>query len=295
MKKVILTSDSGIDPIIEKNMIPATIIENNEKTYKDSIDIDSKTILDKTKDGNIFTTASPLLSEFEDKFKNILEDGNDGVHLCMSSGISEGSYNSANLVANNLNDEYDNKIYVVDTLTGATGGTLIHEIADKLALQGYKSIDIVKYLNELKKQIFSSFYVPDPKGFIRSGRNKSELCSKDKAILMGIKTALMAGIKFRVDFNEEGNLYTKSIFKSKKRDGMMKLIKSIINQENKNEYDSSIVTIGTLRENYISMDDLITYLEDLHYFDKIIRKDINGVVACYGCDDLCGISLIKRK
>ena len=192
----------------------------------------------------------------------------------MSSGISEGSYNSANLVANNLNDEYDNKIYVVDTLTGATGGTLIHEIADKLALQGCKSIDIVKYLNELKKQIFSSFYVPDPKGFIRSGRNKSELCSKDKAILMGIKTALMAGIKFRVDFNEEGNLYTKSIFKSKKRDGMMKLIKSIINQENKNEYDSSIVTIGTLRENYISMDDLITYLEDLHYFDKIINRKV---------------------
>lgn len=33
----------------------------------------------------------------------------------MSSGISEGSFNSASLAANELNDEYENKIYVVDT------------------------------------------------------------------------------------------------------------------------------------------------------------------------------------
>ena len=35
MNKIILTSDSGIDPTNEQNMIPALIIENGEKTYKD--------------------------------------------------------------------------------------------------------------------------------------------------------------------------------------------------------------------------------------------------------------------
>lgn len=49
MEKVIVTCDSGIDPLNMDNMIPATIIENKDKTYRDVIDIDSKTILEKTK------------------------------------------------------------------------------------------------------------------------------------------------------------------------------------------------------------------------------------------------------
>ena len=229
-----------------------------------------------------------------DKFESILKDKEDVVHLSMSSGISEGSFNSASLAANELNDEYENKIYVVDTFTGATGGTLISEIAEHLRRKGYDAKKIVNYLNDIKKRIASSFYVPDPKGFIRSGRNKSELCKKEKALLIGLKTAVIAGIKFRVDFNDEGNLFTKNIFKSKRKDGMINFTKDIVNNENKESFESSAVVVGTLNEKYVNMDDIVTYLEDLHYFDRVIRRDINGVVASYGCDDLCGISLIKK-
>lgn len=227
-------------------------------------------------------------------FSKILENGEDVIHLCMSSGISEGSYNSAFLTANTLNEEFNNKVHVIDTLNGATGGTLIYNIAEGLIKEGYSVKSVIEYLNLLKNNILTSFYVPDPKGFIRSGRNKSELCIKDKAILMGLKTALIAGIKFRVDFNEDGNLYTKKIFKSKKKDGMMKLTQNIINEQNKYQYDPKIAVVGTVKERYVLIDDIITYLEDLHYFDKIIRKDINGIVAAYGSEDLCGISLVKK-
>ena len=41
MNKIILTSDSGIDPTNELNMIRALIIENGEKTYKDCLEINS--------------------------------------------------------------------------------------------------------------------------------------------------------------------------------------------------------------------------------------------------------------
>ena len=56
---------------------------------------------------------------------------------------------------------------------------------------------------------------------------------------------------------------------------------------------AGIFTAGAAQK-YVNMDDIVTYLEDLHYFDRVIRRDINGVVASYGCDDLCGISLIKK-
>ena len=271
MNKIILTSDSGIDLTNEQNMIPALIIENGEKTYKDCLEINSSKILKRIKEENVFTTSSSLLGDYYNMFSKIFENGDDVIHLYMSSGISEGSFNFAFLTANTLNEEYNNKVYVIDTLNGATGGTLIYNIADGLIKKEYSAKSIIEYLNILKNNILTSFYVPDPKGFIRSGRNKSELCIKDKAILMGLK-----------------------IFKSKRKDGMMKLTQNIINEQNKYEYDSKIAVVGTVKERYVLIDDIITYLEDLNYFDKITRKDINGIVAAYGSEDLCGISLIKK-
>lgn len=271
MNKIILTSDSGIDPTNEQNMIPALIIENGEKTYKDCLEINSSKILKRIKEENVFTTSSSLLGDYYNMFSKIFENGDDVIHLYMSSGISEGSFNFAFLTANTLNEEYNNKVYVIDTLNGATGGTLIYNIADGLIKKEYSAKSIIEYLNILKNNILTSFYVPDPKGFIRSGRNKSELCIKDKAILMGLK-----------------------IFKSKRKDGMMKLTQNIINEQNKYEYDSKIAVVGTVKERYVLIDDIITYLEDLNYFDKITRKDINGIIAAYGSEDLCGISLIKK-
>ena len=273
-----------------------TLAEKMQKKYHKTVDItDLKDMLYKSAkkygDKPAFKLKDSIGNIYNVSYSKYKEDV---VHLSMSSGISEGSFNSASLAANELNDEYENKIYVVDTFTGATGGTLISEIAEHLRRKGYDAKKIVNYLNDIKKRIASSFYVPDPKGFIRSGRNKSELCKKEKALLIGLKTAVIAGIKFRVDFNDEGNLYTKNIFKSKRKDGMMNFTKNIVNNENKESFESSAVVVGTLNEKYVNMDDIVTYLEDLHYFDRIIRRDINGVVASYGCDDLCGISLIKK-
>lgn len=113
-------------------MIPALIIENGEKTYKDCLEINSSKILKRIKEENVFTTSSSLLGDYYNMFSKILENGDDVIHLCMSSGISEGSFNSAFLTANTLNEEYNNKVYVIDTLNGATGGTLIYNIADGL-------------------------------------------------------------------------------------------------------------------------------------------------------------------
>lgn len=295
MNKIVITTDSGIDPIDEVNMIPGQIIKNDETTYRDKIDIMPNEILELIQAGNHFKTSSPKLGDYEDKFTSILEEKKDVIHLSMSSGISEGSVNSANVVANMLNTEYENKIYVVDTLNGATGGTLINQIANDLVKENFSTKEILGKLEKIKKQIQTSFYVPNPEGFIRSGRNKSEMCAKDKAILMGVKTALMAGIKFRVDFNESGNLYTKSIMRCKTSTGMLKMIKGIINKQTKTQYLSDYVVIGNILEDKVDMEELQNYLKNLNYFDKIINQNINGVVAAYGSKDLCGISLVRKR
>lgn len=292
MKKVVITTDSGMCPIDESNMISGQIIDECGNSYRDVREINNRTIIDSDM---IFKTSSPLVGDYEDKFIECLESKKDVIHLSMSSGISEGSFNASNLVAKQLNDEYENKIYVIDSLTGATGGTLINELAGYLASLDLNAKDIIELLESVKKRIQTSFYVPDPSGFIRSGRNKSESCLKEKALLVGLKTVLRTGIKFRVDINDEGNLYTKRILQGSTNGEMFKLVKNIINENNKHLYDPNYIVIGNLLQKKVDMDELKNYLKNLNYFKKIIDKNINGVVATYGCYDLCGISLVKKK
>jgi len=294
MNKIVITTDSGIDPIHEETMIPGQIVENKIKSYQDMKEITPKEILEKIKTGSNFKTSSPMIGDYEKMFIPYLENQYDIIHLSMSSGISEGSVNSANLMATIFNDEYENKIHVIDTLNGATGGTLLEQFANDLVKDGCQTSEIVEKLQQVKTKLQTSFYVPNPEGFIRSGRNKSEMCLKDKALLMGVKTALVAGIKFRVDFNPEGNLYTKGFIRSQTKSGMLKMVKQIIDEKNKELYDSKYVVVGTLNENQVKMEEIISYLNQLNYFDHVIRQDINGVVAAYGSDDLCGISLVKK-
>lgn len=294
MEKIVITSDSGIDPINEKNMISGQIIRDEVDSYRDIVEITPSAILKQSKEGHKFKTASPILSDYQEKFEELLEDGNDVIHLSMSSGISEGSINSSNLIANMLNSEYENKVYVVDTLTGATGGTLISEIAESYKGEGMTTKEIVDELNRIKKNIHTSFYVPNPKGFIESGRDKSELCMKDKALLHGATLAKKAGIKFRVDFNDEGNLHTKSLIRAKNSIGMLKLLKTLVNDETIEQYDPNYIVIGNILEHDISMSELEEYIKQFNYFKHVINKNINGVVAAYGSEDLCGISLLKR-
>ena len=295
MSKIVITTDSGIDPINTNNMIPSQIIENGETSYRDMIDITPKEILSRQKLGSTFKTSSPILSDYEDKFRELLGAYDEIIHLSMSSGISEGSVNSSKLIAADLNDELGEKIHVVDTLTGATGGTLLNEIANNILFKCDDSETIINILNDIKTRITTSFYVPNPEGFVRSGRNKSDLYLKEKALLMGVKASIMAGIKFRVDFNNEGNLYTKGISRKKISQGAIKLVADVVNEDNKHLFEKNYAVVGTVQEDKVNMQDIIDYLYSLKYFNRVIRKDINGIVACYGSPDLVGISLVRKQ
>ena len=131
MNRIVLTTDSGICAIKRDNMdiIPAQIISSIGEVYSDDGTLTNREILDGIKNNIIYKTSSPLMGDYDDVFRSALERECDVIHLCMSSGISAGSLNAATIAANELNNEYENNVYVIDTLTGATGGTLFYELA----------------------------------------------------------------------------------------------------------------------------------------------------------------------
>lgn len=297
MNKIILTTDSGMCVVKKENtiVIPAQLNCSDGNSYYDNGKISNKKILDDMNKGLIYKTSSPLLGDFDKCFRSILEQGSDVIHLSMSSGISEGSVNGANIVANELNKEYKNTVYVIDSLTGATGGTLFYEIAyQELLNSNLPTNKLVEKLNELKKHIKTSFYVPNIDGYIRSGRDKTKSHLKDGILYTTSKIAKMASFKFQVDFHENGDLFLKKVFRSPTSSGMAKMVSSIINEKNIEEFDNRYVAIGNLYKNKVDLEKIKEYLESFKYFNKIIEREIGSIVAAYGCNDLCGISLMKK-
>ena len=71
-------------------------------------------------------------NEFEAYFTPFLENGQDIVHVCLSSGIS-GVYNSAMLAKRTLEEKYpERKIFVLDSLLASSGyGLLMDALADR--------------------------------------------------------------------------------------------------------------------------------------------------------------------
>lgn len=287
--KTIITKDSGIDPINDLYVIPAIVRKDFKLEYKDGIDITSEEVLKGVDEGHIYQTAAPSIEDYDKTFREALRNGDEVVHLSMSSGISEGSVNTANVMANSVCPE---KIRVIDTKNAATGGTLIDIYAEYLAKEGLSAKEIVKELEEYKKTIQTAFFVPNPIGFLNSGRDKTDESMTTKFKRLGLGALQKLGYKYRVDFNEEGNLNIKDMMRGTSQTKAMEMIQRIVNDDTIEMYDSSTVVLGTVAEGVVDMEVLENYLKK--YFNYVVRRDIGATVAAYGSKDLIGLSL-KRK
>ena len=297
MKKIVLTTDSAMCPIKKEDsiIIPTQIIDSNNKSYYDNGEISNKKILEDMDNGLIYKTSSPLLGDFEKTFRSVLKEGKDIIHLSVGSHVSQGSVNGANLIANELNEEYENKVYVVDSLNGATGGTLLYELAyEEILNSKLPTKKIVDKLNQLSKSIKTSFYVPNIDGYVRSGRDKTKSSLKNTVLSTTSKLAKLGCFKFRVDLNNDGELYLKKFFRSSAEQGMQKMVMDIVNEKNIETFDKKLVAVGSLYKDKVDLEKIKSYLKSFKYFDNIIENDIGSVIAAYGCNDLCGIALMKK-
>lgn len=115
-------------------------------------------------------TSQVNASEYEAYFEPFLQEGKDILHVCLSSGIS-GSYNSANIAKDMLEEKYpDRKIYIVDSLTASSGfGLLMDKLAD-LRDNGMSIDELHAWAEENKHNCLAWFFTSDLTFFIKGGR-----------------------------------------------------------------------------------------------------------------------------
>lgn len=167
-------------------------------------------------------TSQITIGEYQEYFGKILENGEDILHLCLSSGIS-GTYNSACVAREALMEKYpERKIYIVDSLAASSGfGLLMETLADMR--DAGMGIDMLhEWIEENKLKLQHWFFSTDLTFYIKGGR-----ISKTSGF---IGTVLSICPLLNVNF--EGRLIPREKIRTKK-----KVIERIVEQMELNAQD----------------------------------------------------------
>ncbi len=138
--------------------------------YPDEREMSSREFYQKLRDGKMPTTAQLTPFVFEETFRKHLEAGRDVLAIIFSSGLS-GSYNSANVAAETLQDEFpDRKIICLDSLSASIGEGLLVYHAGVKRREGMDIDTLAQWLLENRFHIGHWFTVEDLFHLNRGGR-----------------------------------------------------------------------------------------------------------------------------
>lgn len=142
-------SDITLDNADNIVVVPLSVNINN-KTYLDQVELGHSEFYELLEQTETFPkTSQPSPQLFVEAYEKIKEDQDEVICILLSSGVS-GTYQSSILAREIVG--YD-KIYSVDSLTGAYGVKILADEALKCIKEGMNALDIVDHLNELKKRV----------------------------------------------------------------------------------------------------------------------------------------------
>ena len=171
------------------------------------------------KEGAMPKTSQVNVGVAREHFEKYLKEKKDILVVAFSSGLS-GTYNSYCIAANELNEEYENKVHVVDSLCASLGQGLFLDYIIKFANKGKSIIETRDYAEELKLKIRHEFTVDDLFHLKRGGR-----VSATTAIV-----GSLIGIKPILHVDDNGKLI--AIDKVRGRKASLKQLAKYFNENN---------------------------------------------------------------
>ena len=176
MRNFIISVESVCDidkqTLIQNNIrvVPMKFMVNNVEFKSDDKDFSVEKICKFMREGA--TTKTTQINKFEAKefLENLLKEGKDVLHLSFTSGQSGTCENFKN-VAKQLNEQYKNKVYVVDTLCQAGGiGVLLEFLLENIEKNDFDIISAKNFVEKSKLKICHYFTVDNLKYLVKGGR-----------------------------------------------------------------------------------------------------------------------------
>lgn len=164
-------TDSMIDEF-DIHILPLRFMSDGEEyqSYTEGEKSDLQRFYDMMRDGKVFTTSLPYPDKSEEKFRSLLDAGNDVLYLGFSSGLS-GTHEAMANILDALKTEYpDRKIMYVDTLAAAMGQGLLVYKAAQFASKGATIEETAQWVVDNRLHLSHWFTVEDLKYLFRGGR-----------------------------------------------------------------------------------------------------------------------------
>lgn len=175
MNKVKIIVDSTVDltkEIYEKYDIDVLPLNINfgEKTYKDGVDIDIKTLFQKVETlGMLPHTSACSPAVFVECFKKYIDKGMDIIFLGISSTFST-TFQNAFIAKAEFSDD---RIFLVDSKNLSTGTGLLVLKAAKLAEEGKSAKEITSILEKAVPNVVAQFTIEELEYLHKGGRCSS--------------------------------------------------------------------------------------------------------------------------
>ena len=148
--KIIVDSTADMIPAVASRVkiVPLTV-HFGEKEYVSGVDMDAAKFYEMLVESDTLpTTSQPTPYAFEKAFREAVEEGDDVVCLTCSGRLS-GTNQSANIAA----EEFEGRVYVVDSATIAIGLGILAEYALDLVDRGMTAEEITLKLLRQRERV----------------------------------------------------------------------------------------------------------------------------------------------
>lgn len=175
MREYCITTDSNSDlPKDYVDRLHTTIIPQyysfGDTVYGDELNMPPAEFYERMKAGELPGSQANNPAVIEQKFRALLDQGLDIIHIAFSSALS-GSYNNVCMVARELLEEYtDARITVIDSLNVSLGESIMVIHANNLKAGGASYEKVVSDIEAFKQHINVQFTVDDLFHLQRGGR-----------------------------------------------------------------------------------------------------------------------------
>ena len=224
------------------------------------------------------STSQVSVGEYVDYFTELLKTGDDVLHICLSSGISN-TVQSAVTAADMLKKDFsDQRIFVVDSLCASSGSGLFVDLVAKKRDAGEPIEDVYNWALEHRHDVQHWFCSTDLSYFIKGGR-----VSKVSGVIGGIFQICPL-----MNVSPSGKLVVISKVRTKK-----KVLEALVDKMVEHAFDGTNYS-GPC---YISHSDCI---EDAQYVRSLVLKKFKNIkeIPIYyigttiGCHTGCGTTAL---
>ena len=246
MSKFILSTDTCCDDFkshLKQNnieYITMSYICEDEVLHDEANSFeDYENFYNEMRNGKVFSTTGLNVFEVREYFEYLLKKYNsDILHISLSSGLS-GTYNIVQSVADELNENSENKIYVFDSLCATQPQNVLVQYAKSLRDTEMSANEAMEALSNEVQHLMVYFFLNDLDALKRGGR------------ISGIQAMMGKALQLRplLTFDSEGKLRV-----IEKIMGTKKAIKTLMDKL-VGQYDENAefpITLAYAGENYVN-------------------------------------------